>query len=617
MKNTNIDELKKNLQNKKLLTTEEKKILNDIKKNDIPLEEDLYLDIANIMIDNGFHYDSTISVSKELQEGGILNREEFLTLLITYCKNSSYVTIENLREIYNVFENKNLVNVIFSELPHNYKTNIYINNYIVKARKYYVDETAFLSSIISFIKEVKEKELSSDEILKNILNSYIEDDKKQAGIYKIPENEIKNISKKVDLLEERTNNIDVSSDEIKEKLNIEINKILKDKLTEIDDKLNNADKISEKLLKEIKGEVTSLQAMLSDNKSLNEIKEKLYNIEKTSDKEIEKQQKLEKIQEKTITKLKEDILKRTDLTYIENAEIENKVRTKINKYIKKNEEYGIYKGQYKILYAYYIALLYNNEDIYIKAKDEYKLTIVPKRELTRMFTHDLKNIFGKEIYLDLIETRSGMLDEYLEDDTIPLLSDLLKINPKYTEHYNHNMVPKLIEIFGIDRVAKEEENFCLFINNLYENQFEYYKEILDINPNFEFNYAFIRVLYKNNLYSTSDIALMDKDKLIILSELAPLDEIKVEISNDELRKIIDEILEKGINYKNITERYPKICRNLIYLINDKDSKITLDNYFSCSIGEQENIIHNYNVYKNSKALQKIKYRRRMNQIING
>lgn len=127
----------------------------------------------------------------------------------------------NISDIYNSFENKNLVLFLFERIGNIPSPKININNcldcikdYVIKSRIYYTDEHAYLNVIINLLNSYFfNNEINSEDYEKNKkLNiEQLRLDKKLAGIYDIDEEKIKELEEKIKILEDK---IDKSSKDI-------------------------------------------------------------------------------------------------------------------------------------------------------------------------------------------------------------------------------------------------------------------------------------------------------------------------------------------------------------------------------------------------------------------
>ncbi len=111
--------------------------------------------------------------------------ETFDKLLSSF--NDKKLSVEYLRYIYT---NKNIDNI---------EVIIELINYLIKARQYYVDDRALLSSAINLINSVKEEDLTFGDHKKitELSNRKITEDKKANGIYNIDQFTLEDFDKKI------------------------------------------------------------------------------------------------------------------------------------------------------------------------------------------------------------------------------------------------------------------------------------------------------------------------------------------------------------------------------------------------------------------------------------
>ena len=102
---------------------------------------------------------------------------------------------DEIKEIYVLFENKSIVEgVIYNIIKNDDLTqnNIFkIIEYIKEARRFYVDEEALYSSLLSILKEIK---INSN--INKIIKKHLIDDKKMAGL-----NDFRDVVKRIEELE--------------------------------------------------------------------------------------------------------------------------------------------------------------------------------------------------------------------------------------------------------------------------------------------------------------------------------------------------------------------------------------------------------------------------------
>ena len=154
-----------------------------------------------------------------------------------------------------LFNDKSIcINLIDSFIKKGYSDEFInvINSYMVKARPYYVDETAFQVRVINLALLLYEKSLDKDNIIELIAKE-IQNDKMQAGIYSnIDEEKLFELNKKIDNTTKEINALDSKVSKINVKminLTIEIEKRIKELISDrtktFEEKYNSIIKIME------------------------------------------------------------------------------------------------------------------------------------------------------------------------------------------------------------------------------------------------------------------------------------------------------------------------------------------------------------------------------------
>lgn len=169
--------------------------------------DDLLADILIFIINNNLEFKSAINDANKLFELIAFNKNDeeqknlFLKFFYQYELNPNLPqNFQYFSHVYSLFENKKLLLNLYSKLSSYHEANYYvvmlIFDYIENARKYYVDETAFYSSIIGLINKIEEAAFNKDRVEELIANN-IDVDKKIAGIYDIDENELESLPTKI------------------------------------------------------------------------------------------------------------------------------------------------------------------------------------------------------------------------------------------------------------------------------------------------------------------------------------------------------------------------------------------------------------------------------------
>lgn len=219
-------------------------------------EEDLikiFRIMANLLKDNSniienvkLFYDATL-LSSEQKDIDLFIKS------LDKCRDKKFVN--TFKSIVDLFNDKSIsVNLASSFIKKGYSDEFInvINSYMVKARPYYVDETAFQVRVINLALLLYEKSLDKDNIIELIAKE-IQNDKMQAGIYSnIDEEKLFELNKKIDNTTKEINALDSKVSKINVKminLTIEIEKRIKelisDRTKSFEEKYNSITKIME------------------------------------------------------------------------------------------------------------------------------------------------------------------------------------------------------------------------------------------------------------------------------------------------------------------------------------------------------------------------------------
>ena len=219
-------------------------------------EEDLikiFRIMANLLKDNSniienvkLFYDATL-LSSEQKDIDLFIKS------LDKCKDKKFVN--TFKSIVDLFNDKSIsVNLASSFIKKGYSDEFInvINSYMVKARPYYVDETAFQVRVINISLSLYENSLDKDNIIELIAKE-IQTDKMQAGIYSnIDEEKLFELNKKIDNTTKEINALDSKLSKINVKminLTIEIEKRIKELISDrtktFEEKYNSIIKIME------------------------------------------------------------------------------------------------------------------------------------------------------------------------------------------------------------------------------------------------------------------------------------------------------------------------------------------------------------------------------------
>ena len=169
------------------------------------------------------------------------------------CKNKNFIVLfKNTVELFN--DKSICINLIDSFIKKGYSDEFInvINSYMVKARPYYVDETAFQVRVINLSLSLYENSLDKDNIIELIAKE-IQNDKMQAGIYSnIDESllfdlnkRIDNAIKDIDAVESKMSKININMINISMNIEKRINDLILDKTKSFEEKYASFTKIME------------------------------------------------------------------------------------------------------------------------------------------------------------------------------------------------------------------------------------------------------------------------------------------------------------------------------------------------------------------------------------
>ena len=206
----------------------------------------LLKDNSNIIENVKLFYDATL-LSSEQKDIDLFIKS------LDKCKDKKFVN--TFKSIVDLFNDKSIsVNLASSFIKKGYSDEFInvINSYMVKARPYYVDETAFQVRVINISLSLYENSLDKDNIIELIAKE-IQNDKMQAGIYSnIDEEKLFELNKKIDNTTKEINALDSKVSKINVKminLTIEIEKRIKELISDrtktFEEKYNSITKIME------------------------------------------------------------------------------------------------------------------------------------------------------------------------------------------------------------------------------------------------------------------------------------------------------------------------------------------------------------------------------------
>lgn len=531
-----------------------KELIEFASKNKYAFEENVLFDMVKIVIDNNYPIDE---IDKAASFYNIAYNNDYnsynMFLKLFEKQLSDDATLDGYKLIYGLFNDKN--NIIFfidelEDLKSDYlKTFLY--QYIVQARRYYLDEKAFLSSVSSLIDVVNNipsnlRYFEIDEKVNKILNKRLEEDKLMAGLYPINEEKIKEQQEK---LNEITKNYEL----LKEQYN-DMSKKIEDNLYEPTVKENDSKKST--------------------------VKE-----------DIDLNKKAAEILNSILTNLNIEKVKLTDNNKIEstNKFILNEIKAEL-------KEKGIDDNRIIILTHMYYAVYNDNYDLFKELinRDISWENFGPLTLLDQTYSE----YFDKDTYMSFLKSDSKlhMLIHFINDKEVNLLKQIIDINkdfefPNIPSYHNSDSLKELINMFGINRVASCDKYFLNVLKSLYSDSKKYYlKKVYDINPNF-IPYC-DDILVDNYLYKIDEVAYFDEKKQRIANEfIYKFEKDKYSCYNKS------SLIKKArhmIGYIYNEEKDIYVNGNLFELLNDFN--IPIGKYCMLDYDSQISLIQDYEAY---------------------
>jgi len=179
------------------------------------ISEILYKLLTN---DIGLSYITDIEKHCEILNISLVSNENkniLFELIDLYSKDYTFPNLDYLEKLFNSFNDKKLgveylrYLIVTKNISDNSILNLFID-YLIKARQYYVDDRALLSSAISLIESINDLEIMFDneENLKKLIDRKILNDKKANGIYDIDEYTLEEFDRKLTEFEEIRNQLE-------------------------------------------------------------------------------------------------------------------------------------------------------------------------------------------------------------------------------------------------------------------------------------------------------------------------------------------------------------------------------------------------------------------------
>lgn len=616
------------------------KMIDYIKRNkSISIyDEDILVDILTVIIENDYSFNEAITSSMEIynivvyDKNNIEQKSLFLKIFTQYLQNSHiFYNLEYFKYIYPVFENKEFILGILSAL-HNQELFTLTNNgvlsfkeglfqkiydYILEARKFYVDENAFYTQVISIIIKIKNVSHNINEVDKIISNS-ISMDKKIAGIYDIDEEKIDGIASKTSTMENKQNNLE-------EQLNYSIDHYNRS-FTNIGEKIDRYEVLSQSIIDELKKYKDELLSTVNSSclNNPNSMKNDVEYESKTDSLDYIEQRKIDLFINNFLTNMKVYINKEITKLLNDTLVIDEKFKEEIRKYIIiEKGDLTISEINQKYLYKYYYALYNDSLNIYEEILNSVGIEYIKYYYFNRSI---IDKFYGfKEQYMYLIRNRRYFIDAFHRySNGIDLLISLIEENTDFIkmeidfDDIEVKKIEEAVNIFGIHKIAymDQDENFMNSLKLVENENLPILKEIYDINPNFTTYYELL--VSKNEVLEPKDIAFLNQQhqqRLLNLSDYDNHSKLVYGYTKDKIRYkhiFIDKESVKKIIYAVDSEAILECdLQNLL-----EEGFISIDDYLRLTKEESIQLLDEYYRYSKNggNSIYNLGHRKRMKKL---
>lgn len=583
-------------------------------KNNLTFDDDVLADVLTYTIDNNLEPINSINDAESLYNIIVFDKNDseqyslFFKILPLYRNYKNIIDINDFQTLYFIFQDKKMILGLYSTIA-KYNNEIFKNvqalktwyEYILEARRYYIDEQAFYSSIIDTLKTLPKVDIDY------YIDKKLEEDKQMSGIYNINEDSIKTLEHTIECLKDE-------STEIEEKLKEA--EILANSFTNnIEEKMKYANAQNKILLNELRDyafefeqsirglkkdlPINNNHEMQSTNTKLDTLIEKLqqYTNNNISNSNINNNNCIETNQcdeimdfylKQEIAIIKYNIVKKDYKIKKDVTEIDECVINKIKEIFLQTKKFTLERENEQVLTAYYWALYNDNIKIYNRVIttidfNNYKFELF-------LFNKNITDKFEEDVYISLFPDRIPLISKFYKEDKIDLLVQLLNKNLEFDLeydifHYHFKGLIKALEIFGVETIAKCDPILFQNIKELNLEQYEYYKQIYDINPQFEVFKN--HLIYPNEIYSTEELSKLNLKSQENLYDLfnnglyytRKIDAIEFTAYKDEIKKFISILSndENKINYIS-----PKLL--------DLENIMLFEQYVSLEYAAQKEIV---------------------------
>lgn len=500
---------------------DKKELLRYIDEGIFKIEEDVLCKVLIIIINQNLSFDF-IKVFEKLYNVIVYNKNDINLFLkaASFTKNVDIKTINNFESFYMLFKNKKLAIDIYKHfnLIDNYDDITLISYYIIKARKYYIDEKAFYFSIISVINEISKDNLNSEEII----NNHLKEDKKIGGSYDY----LQKLENLASTLEERKKRKEKNDNELKE---------IKDKIKVI--------KENEKLNRLLKLEKEN------KNKKINQSSEKKYYKITSNEKAL--------VFDVVLASIKKEI-SNEDYLLVNTLKIDNRFKDALynSVFIDENRTGEILlQDEIKNFLKFYYFSLYN--DTLFMFHQIIKKVPISKLSLFNFEKEVVREFKGEEeFYINIISKANSVLKKFKEEKDMSTLKEIIKINPSFLNvevyGFNYDKIKSATRFFGVEEVANSlETGFIKYIN--LDMRMNKVKKLLEINPLFynmfnQLNPIFFEVFHEKEIASLNETQIKDAIKIFKDIQYSVPSLYKL---SKERKSVIKKFVLNNIKYDNI------------------------------------------------------------------
>lgn len=507
-----------------------------------PFNDDLLATLLTFILDSNYYPKKSLKKAEKLYTEIVTNpndKEEELFFLKVFINNLciSDDNINLIKQLNLLFEDKEVSFMIYNLLKKSnleYKNKII--NYIKKIRMFYLDEKILCSVISTILNKAKDNIDKLDYLFNEEINIYL-------SSFNVDEQQLINSSSNIENISLKHQEIDARIDSYLKDID-EIFHYVNNKIITPDDLSKQIRSIEIKnyvyKLKDLCSKLNEIE--LTNPEFINEKVEKLLiELEKLNKKEIKTEEKvddikdLEKQEDELSSLIKSETQKNAYmlLGVIKQSIIDKDYEIDVDDYNKNIDSIMIDKiiesddEEIEDLALYYFALY--NDTLYV-----YNSLINEVEMKYHYLERETVDKFYTEEYINKIKNNQVEFDTFYFNGEIDLLAQLIKINKDYVcnvyktpyllkESKVHkpdiNKLKEAIKIFGIEKVAENNEIFDRNLQNTDIASLECLKEVYDINENYEVKYN--GLIAKNIFFTIEQIVDLNDKQLKKICELFP------------------------------------------------------------------------------------------------